>query len=202
LNPVLTSRHEISIDSGGPGRFRGRCGVEKGGLLTKISKTVMSDCCDRGRSVTWGIEGGLPSIPHGVWLNKGTRAERYLGATLSEVQVQAGDAFPRPSAGGGGFGDPLERPADEVLEDVIDQYVSIERAERDYGVVIKAIDPERDQYEIDSEATEAAREYIRSHRRGWLSEDANAVAEQYRAGELTTHDVLRRYGVILEDRKS
>src|SRR5699024_11622034 len=98
------------------------------------------------RSVTWGIEGGLPAIPHGVWLNKGTPDERYLGATFSNVAVQAGDEFTRPSAGGGGFGDPLERPADEVLEDVIDQYVSIDRAERDYGVVIKAIDPELDQY--------------------------------------------------------
>ncbi len=198
LNPVLTSVHEISIDSGGPGRFRGGCGVEKGGVLTDATRTVMSYCCDRGRSVTWGIEGGLPSVPHGVWLNKGTEDERYLGATFSNVPVQSGDAFTRPSAGGGGFGDPLERPVSEVLEDVIDEYVSVERAELDYGVVIREIDAELDQYAVDEAATHAARDQIRAHRRGWLTEEAETVADRYRRGELSVHDVIRRYGVVLD----
>lgn len=198
LNPVLTSAHEISIDSGGPGRFRGGCGVEKGGVLTDATRTVMSYCCDRGRSVTWGIEGGLPSVPHGVWLNKGTEDERYLGATFSNVPVQSGDAFTRPSAGGGGFGDPLERPIRDVLEDVIDQYVSVERAELDYGVVIREIDAELDQYEVDEQATATAREQIRTHRRGWLTEAPDGVADRYRRGELSVHDVIRRYGVVLD----
>lgn len=198
LNPVLTSKHEISIDSGGPGRFRGGCGVEKGGVLTDATKTVMSYCCDRGRSVTWGIEGGLPSVPHGVWLNRGTPDEQYLGATFSNVSVQPGDSFIRPSAGGGGFGDPLDRSSEEVLEDVIDQYVSVERAERDYGVVIEVIDAELDEYKIDHQTTETAREHIRAHRLQWLKEDPEAVAERYRSGDIGVHDVLRRHGVILD----
>lgn len=198
LNPVLTSRHEISTDSGGPGRHRGGCGVEKGGVLTDATKTVMSYCCDRGRSVTWGIEGGLPSVPHGVWLNKGTSDERYLGATFSNVAVRSGDAFTRPSAGGGGFGDPLERTIEEVLDDVIDEYVSVERAELDYGVVITAIDPEVDDYQVDYEATQAAREHIRANRAQWLNEDPAVVAHRYQSGEITVHDVLRRHGVILD----
>ncbi|NUL59569.1 hydantoinase B/oxoprolinase family protein [Brevibacterium luteolum] len=198
LNPILTTSHAINTDSGGPGRFRGGCGVEKGGVLTDAVKTVMSYCCDRGRSVTWGIEGGLPSYPHGVWLNKGTEDEKYLGATFSNVPVESGDAFTRPSAGGGGFGDPLEREPEAVLEDVIDEYVSVRRAELDYGVVIKVIDAELDEYEIDAEATEKARAEIRSQRAGWLEADPEAVAEQYRKGELDVHDVLRRYGVILD----
>lgn len=198
LNPVITTRHEITVDSGGPGRFRGGCGVEKGGILTDATNAVMSYCCDRGRSVTWGIEGGLPSIPHGVWLNKGTDKERYLGATFSNVDVQSGDQFTRPSAGGGGYGDPLDRTPEEVLEDVIDEYVSVERAAIDYGVVIKAIDPEVDQFEIDYPATKSARQDIRSNREAWLKEDPEKVAELYRQGELNEMDAIRRYGVILE----
>ena len=54
---------------------------------------------------------------------------------------------------GGGYGDPLERKPELVLEDVIDDYVSIERAEKDYGVVIRALDPDILDYEIDFEAT-------------------------------------------------
>ena len=198
LNPVLTTSHAINTDSGGPGRFRGGCGVEKGGVLTDAVRTVMSYCCDRGRSVTWGIEGGLPSVPHGVWLNKGTEEETYLGATFSNVPIKSGDAFTRPSAGGGGFGDPLEREPEAVLEDVIDGYVSIRRAERDYGVVIEAIDPELDEYRIDEAATAEAREEIRTNREAWLGEDAEAVAEKYRSGEIDQHDALRRHGVILD----
>ncbi|MGH3360315.1 MAG: hydantoinase B/oxoprolinase family protein [Nocardioidaceae bacterium] len=198
LSPVLTSAHRIVTDSGGPGEFRGGCGVEKGGVLTDCDKTVISYCCDRSRSVTWGIAGGLPSIPHGVWLNKGTDGERFLGATFSNVAVQPGDAFTRPSAGGGGYGDPLRRDPQAVLEDVIDDYVSVERAASDYGVVIVPVDPELHQYEIDDAATAAARQEIASLRTGWIEEDAHDVARRYRDGELGVHDLVRRYGVIVD----
>lgn len=198
LSPVLTTTHQIAVDSGGPGRFRGGLGIEKGGILTDATSTVMSYCCDRARSITWGIEGGLPSIPHGVWLNKGTTDERFLGSNFSSVPIQSGDSFTRPSAGGGGYGDPLQRPYVEVLEDVIDGYVSIERAAADYGVVVHEIDAELDQFEIDEAASDKLRTDIRSHRLGWLTEDAAVIAERYRSGELQMLDVIRHYGVILD----
>ncbi|MGW9827878.1 N-methylhydantoinase B [Brevibacterium pityocampae] len=198
LSPVITTKHAISTDSGGPGRFRGGCGIEKGGILTGASGTVMSYCCDRGRSVTWGIEGGLPSVPHGVWLNPGTADAKYLGATFSNVALAPGDVFERPSAGGGGFGDPLERPAEEVLEDVIDEYVSIDRAAIDYGVVIREIDAELDEFEIDHHATTDLRARIRSERGDRLDADPAEVAARFRSGDLTVHDVVRQYAVILD----
>lgn len=198
LCPVLTTGHEILVDSGGPGRFRGGCGVEKGALLREAESTVMSYLCDRARSITWGIEGGLPSIPHGVWLNKGTERERFLGAVFSNVPVGSGDVFTRPSAGGGGFGDPLEREPAAVLEDVADGYVSVERARKDYGVVVREIDVELDEYKIDEEETERERERIRAERHTWLEEDPDSVAARYREGELDVHDLVRRYGVVLD----
>jgi len=198
LTPVVTSRHEIVTDSGGPGRFRGGCGVEKGGVLTEGKKAVMSYCCDRARNIAWGVAGGLPSTPHGVWMNKGKENERYLGAVFSNVPIQQGDTFTRPSAGGGGYGDPLERPADEVLEDVIDGYVSIDRAAVDYGVAVVEIDADLDSYEIDVEATKKLRAEIARKREGWLEEDPEAVAVRYRAGELSELDLIRQYGVIVE----
>jgi N-methylhydantoinase B len=194
----VTSGHHILTDTGGPGQWRGGCGVEKGGRLTAVRNTVMSYCCDRARSVTWGIEGGLPSFPHGVWLNRGTDEERFLGAVFSNLPLKEGDSFTRPSAGGGGFGDPLERDPEAVCEDVADGYVSVERAAKDYGVVVREVDAELAQYEVDSKATEQERERIRSQREGWLDEDPEAVAERYRSGELDLLDVLRRHGVILD----
>jgi N-methylhydantoinase B len=198
LTPVLTSEHAITSDSGGPGKFRGGCGVRKGGQLTEIGPTVMSYCCDRARSVTWGIDGGLPSVPHGVTLKRPGERPRYLGALFSGVPVHGGDTFWRPSAGGGGLGDPLERDPKLVLEDVIDGYVSVVGARSDYGVVIEPIDIEIDEWRIDLPATERERAQIRTERGNWLDQDAEQVAERLRKGEIMVSDAIRRYGVICD----
>ena len=121
-----------------------------------------------------------------------------MGATFSNVAVSPGDTFERPSAGGGGFGDPLERTTAEVLEDVIDGYVSVDRAAKDYGVVIREIDAELDDYEIDETATAKERERIRSERASWLDADPAEVARRYRDSDITVHDVVRQYGVVLD----
>jgi N-methylhydantoinase B len=109
-----------------------------------------------------------------------------------------GDSFERPSAGGGGFGDPLERDPAEVLEDVADGYVTVRRAERDYGVIIQEVDVELCEYRVEEEATERARAQQRAERGGWLAEDPEQVARRFRNGELDTFDLVRHYGVILD----
>lgn len=198
LSPVLTDIHAIVRDSGGPGKYRGGCGVEKGGTLLSLERAVMSYCCDRARSITWGIDGGLPSNPHGVWLNPNKENERFLGTIFSNVPVKQGFSFTRPSAGGGGLGDPLERDPKLVLEDVKDDYVSVERAAKDYGVVIKTIDEELSEYELDWEGTDKERDYIRKNRKTWMEEEPYAVREMFVNGEIELLDVIRKYGVILD----
>ena len=198
LSPVVTTQHTIRTDSGGPGKYRGGCGVEKGATLTAAERTVMSYCCDRARSIAWGIEGGLPSPPHGVWLNPGTDKARFLGAAFSNVPIEPGDMFTRPSAGGGGYGDPLERDPERVCEDVGDGYVSIERALKDYGVVVREVDADLAEYEVDLKATASARARIAAERVGWLAENAESVAKRYRDGDLDVLDLVRHYGVILD----
>lgn len=198
LSPVITTKHEIMTDSGGPGEFRGGCGIEKGGILTEVSDTVMSYCCDRSRSLTWGLFGGLPSTPHGAWLNPEKESREFLGAIFSNVKVEKGDSFSRPSAGGGGLGDPLKRDPLAVLEDVIDEYVSIDRAKKDYGVVINEIDRDLDLFEIDEKATAEARQYIQENRQIWIREDMFAVEKMYLDGEIDQLDMVRKYGVIFD----
>lgn len=198
-NPILTTEFEILRDSAGPGRWRGGAGVRKTSILLDAENTVISYICDRERAVVWGIEGGLPSMPHGLHLVRdGSDHEDWLGSVFSDVPLKRGDVFSRPTAGGGGYGDPLEREPAAVLEDVIDDYVSPERAERDYGVVIRPIDPEVGEYEIDEAATASARDAIRAERAGWLAEDPETVAAAYREGKLDQLDVIRRYAVILD----
>ena len=90
------------------------------------------------------------------------------------------------------------RDVDAVLEDVIDGYVSIERARKDYGVIIKEIDADLCQYEVDLAATERERDRIDQARAGWLNEDAQKIAERYRTHELNALDLIRQYGVIVD----
>src|SRR5262249_51465943 len=77
-------------------------------------------------------------------------------------------------------------------------YVSLERARRDYGVVVVEVDAELAAYEVDAQATASERERIRLERRDWLEEDAESVAQRYRDGVLDQLDVIRRHGVILD----
>ncbi|MEM4416878.1 MAG: hydantoinase B/oxoprolinase family protein, partial [Nitrososphaerota archaeon] len=199
LNPVITLKHDIIPDSGGPGKWRGGCGVEKGGIITDADRVLMSYMADRERIISWGIMGGLPSIKMGVTL-KTAEGDRWLGCYFSGIPLQKGDAFTRPSAGGGGYGDPLERDPRMVLEDVLDGYVTVARARKDYGVVIKVIDAEVGVYEIDWEATERERDFIRRNRKAWLSMDPQKVLELWKKGEIDELDLVRRYGVIVDSK--
>jgi N-methylhydantoinase B len=195
--PLVTSEHAIVTDSGGPGEYRGGCGLRKGGRMLDCENSVMSYCSDRARSITWGINGGLPGTPHGVTLTQDGESEQ-MGTVFSSVPIGEGDEFVRPSSGGGGFGDPMDRDPEAVLRDVEEEYVSIERAERDYGVVIETVDEDLREFEIDHDATADAREHIRATRHEWLAADPEAVVARYRDGDLDQLDLIRRYGIILD----
>jgi N-methylhydantoinase B len=198
-NPILTTEFEILTDSAGPGKWRGGVGVRKTSIMLEAEKTVISYICDRERAIVWGIEGGLPSMPHGLSIKRaGAEQEDWLGSVFSDVPIGSGDVFSRPTAGGGGFGDPLERDPALVLEDVADDYVSIERAAKDYGIVLTVVDAEICAYAVDEAATKATREAIRRQRSRWLATDPEEVAAGYRAGKIDRLDVVRRYAVVLD----
>lgn len=199
VNPTHTVKFQIKQDSAGPGKWRGGVGVQKTSVLLKSEDAVMSYICDRERAVVWGVEGGLPSMPHGLTIKRaGEEKETWLGSVFSDYPVFSGDEFARPTAGGGGFGDPLERDPSKVLEDVIDGYVSIARAERDYGVVIREIDADLCEYELDKEKTDTARSDIRANRIGWARMAPEEVSKLYKSGEIDSMDAVRRYAVILD----
>ncbi len=198
-SPILTTEYQILTDSPGPGKWRGGAGVRKASVLRQADKTVISYICDRERAIVWGIQGGLPSMPHGLSLTRsGSDTVEWLGSAFSDVALREGDNFSRPTGGGGGFGDPLERDPIAVREDVADDYVSLERARKDYGVVLKVIDIDLAEYEVDVEATTAERARIRALRREWLAEEPETVAQKFRAGELDALDLVRHYAVILD----
>ena len=199
LCPVMADHHQILADSPGPGKYRGGAGVLKTGLVGEAEDAVISYICDRERSVVWGIKGGLPSMPHGLWIRrKGQDNREWFGSMISDEPIGTGDVFGRATAGGGGMGDPLEREPEAVMRDVEDDYVTLERAKKDYGVVLDVIDVDLAKFEVNREATKAARAEIAAVRRAWLEEDPESVARRYREGEFDEFDLVRRYGVIVD----
>ncbi len=82
---------------------------------------------------------------------------RNIGIFAVNEPAKRGDLMSFWAAGGGGYGDPFERDPERVLSDVIDEYISVEAARRDYGVAVDVVDARRLDYRIDWEATNALR---------------------------------------------
>ena len=76
--------------------------------------------------------------------------------------------------------------------------MSIERAAKDYGVIVREVDADMAEYEVDQAATDAKRQYISENRHAWLDEDGESVAARYRNKELDKFDLVRQYGVIID----
>lgn len=158
-SPILIIERALRQDSGGAGKFRGGLGVSTwargfaagnwyvgGGALGRVS------------SPPWGLWGGksgaiariLVKSPADKEFSPSTGGPRYAGMADAEVLYQ--------TAGGGGWGDPLERDPQRVANDVIEGYVSEDRARDVYGVVMKG------RAAIDVSATEKRRAELKGAR--------------------------------------
>jgi N-methylhydantoinase B len=78
-------------------------------------------------------------------MNPGTSLEQRLPSKTAPTPIPADTVISLQPGGGGGFGDPLDRDPERVREDVVNGYVSLEGAARDYGVVLDAGTPAVDQ---------------------------------------------------------
>lgn len=152
--PVRVERYELRPDSGGPGRCRGGLGIrrEHRVLGHDAQLTILAN---RVRVPPWGIDGGGEGAPAGFLLESDgadlREAAPELGSKASAVALADGDLVAQLTAGGGGWGDPLERDPELVRRDVQLGYVSREAAERIYGVVLS------EEGAVDEDATAACR---------------------------------------------
>ena len=149
--PLQVVRYGLVPDSGGAGRNRGGLAfVREFKLLSgEAGYTVRADRRDHP---PYGLMGGRAGAPSRNVLSHDGVERELPTMPMESLPMKAGDAFCHVSAGGGGFGEPLERDPERVLADVIDQKVSVEAARGLYGVVV---DPKT--RTIDDAATEALR---------------------------------------------
>jgi N-methylhydantoinase B len=135
--PTLIERFEMIPNSAGAGRWRGGLGfLRHYRILTDEVRFSMRT--DKHDIEPFGGDRGLPGRRGGCIINPGSDHEVRLPSRFGDHRLQNGDLVRLERPGGGGLGDPFERPAEEVLDDVRQGYVSRARAQSDYGVVIEA----------------------------------------------------------------
>jgi N-methylhydantoinase B len=143
--PLVVEKRELLTDSGGPGKMRG-------GLGQREVFRVPDDRYAPIPPVNLGVQAGRHiHPPEGLFGGRQGGMARFLvneevGNPFGLTQLKPGDVVTIDAAGGGGFGDPLEREPEMVAKDVIEGYVSLDSALRDYGVVVHSgtmnVDPE------------------------------------------------------------
>src|SRR5262249_414661 len=140
-------------DSGGAGTWRGGLGVIQ--EVRVLTPAMFDSRVERTLCPPWGLHGGQDALPNCVSVVRqdGT-LERFPTGKVNPLRLDQGDGYAVETGGGGGFGDPIKRPTEQVLQDVTLGYVSVEAARRDYGVVVKALGRH---FALDVAATEALR---------------------------------------------
>jgi N-methylhydantoinase B len=148
-NPIIIERRALRGDSGGAGKFRGGLGVTQE-LRMRRPATIHAHV-ERTLCAPWGLHGGKDALANRISIVRGTgTTESFATGKIHPTEVAAGDGFTIETGGGGGYWNPLERDPERVLADVRSGYVSLEAAQRDYGVVIHQ---HGRRFEIDVNAT-------------------------------------------------
>jgi N-methylhydantoinase B len=136
--PVLFHRYALREGSGGAGRQRGGFGIDYEVELRRGSARA-SFVMDHGRfgpqGALGGADGALNEVT--VWRD----GKPYTPTHISKEQdivINPGDRVRVRTPGGGGYGNPLERDPEAVLEDVQLERYSIPQAKELFGVVLSA----------------------------------------------------------------
>jgi N-methylhydantoinase B len=153
--PLIVEKRELLKDSGGPGRM-------KGGLGKRVVFKVPDDKYAPIPPINFGMQAGrFIYPPEGLFGGKPGAKAKFLingarGNPYGLTQLNPGDVMILDTPGGGGYGNPLDRDPEMIERDVVEGYVSPERAKEDYGVIIN---PET--MKVDEEATKNLRNNLK-----------------------------------------
>jgi N-methylhydantoinase B len=137
--PIRIEKYGFLADTGGAGKFRGGVGLvrEYRVLTDDVYFGVRSD---KNIYPPHGLFGGEAGSPSRNLINPGNAERRLPSLPVLPVTLRRDDVFRHEMAGGGGYGDPLDRDPAMVREDVLDEKITISHARAAYGVVFGAGD--------------------------------------------------------------
>ena len=158
--PVVVEGRVLRTDSCGAGKYRGGLGLD-----TKVRGLVEGkwnfERSRRSKCPPWGIAGGLPGEAGGNLLKlPGEKSFKWISG--ANIPVPPGARAIVRTGGGGGWGDPLQRPAARVAEDAAEGLISRKAARDFYGVVL------RGNLSLDETATKRLRDRLGSTRKAKL----------------------------------
>jgi N-methylhydantoinase B len=173
--PLVVDESSLRVDSGGEGMTRGGLGLRRA-LRLVHGEARYSVLSDRAVLPPFGVGGAGPAAPVRVSVVRaGVEREFATPGKVTGHAIEAGDVVVMQSAGGGGFGDPLDRDPASVRADVLAGLVSRARARDGYGVVLtvgddvdeRATQARRAADEVDETATQELRVALSAARRRW-----------------------------------
>ena len=150
---IMIKKYALRTDSGGAGQFRGGLGIDRefemlmDGIQCKATG-------DRQKFAPYGLDGGHAGATGAFYREINGKRTRLPGKSTGN-RMEKGELLIALTPGAGGYGDPLKRPAEKVLDDVADGYVSVEDARDEYKVVI--LRDEDGCCTLDAAATQALR---------------------------------------------
>lgn len=150
--PLRVTRYELREDVAGPGRWRGGLGSIREIQFLKDGRFGVEG--DGHCFAPWGFLGGKEGTPGDLVLVDPAGSQQHLPSKIPDRRSVAGSTVRTVSPCGGGYGDPLEREPQKVLDDVLDGFISLDSARRNYGVVIQ-------NQQLDLAATAALRAQLR-----------------------------------------
>lgn len=160
LYPLLYTNCIGIEDSCGDGKFRGGVGIDRSfKVLGALTLTMHGD---RAEITPFGFAGGTNGGANILRLRRAANPEieEDLGMHAVGIRLEPGDHMIYRSNGGGGFGNPLDRDPERVSADVELGWISREKANAVYGVVLRADESAKDRYVIDLNATTVMREQM------------------------------------------
>jgi N-methylhydantoinase B len=152
--PEVVLEHSLRQDSGGAGQFRGGLGAML--RFESREEAIVDANLERTQCHPYGVFGGHEAATNEFAIERVDGSiQRFRIGMVPPTRISSGDIVVLALGGGGGYGDPLRREAGRVFEDVRNEYISIESARDEYGVVVHQRGP-RD-YELDEPATAGLR---------------------------------------------
>jgi len=146
--PLVIRHTQVIPDSGGPGLHRGGNGISIAYEFRESGEISIHD--DRWMTHPWGVNGGKAAGRSRRRLNRVAGTSELVASKCDRIKVATGDVLIMDTWGGGGWGDPLKRPASRVAEDARNGLITREGA-GDYGVVLD------EAFAVDEAATAALR---------------------------------------------
>ncbi|MEQ9811995.1 MAG: hydantoinase B/oxoprolinase family protein [Azospirillaceae bacterium] len=148
--PLRIMRYELRENVAAPGKWRGGVGSIKETLFLEDGGASVES--EGHKYPPAGLFGGSAGRTSSLLHIKADGSRVDLPSKVPYRGFKAGDRLVATRGCGGGYGKALDRNPADVLDDVLDEYISAEQALADYGVVIT------DKLMVDGAATAAERQ--------------------------------------------